>query len=127
MQIRMEPTNNGTLVKSREGFWTGHLNGGDGFTGNAGRTLGLFVWGGFAAPLRQLCHRPCLPPTKGEASLVGGNHRVQKCDSIDPLSLKIKCLGGGGYKSGDVIVLIIDKQPPPSGGQVNTHKQTLVQ
>ncbi len=27
----------------------------------------------------------------------------------------------GGYKSLDLIVLIIDKQPPPSGGQVNTH------
>ncbi len=47
-------------------FGRAHLNGGNGFTGNAGRTLGLFVGGGFAAPLRRLCHRPCLPPTKGK-------------------------------------------------------------
>jgi hypothetical protein len=42
-----------------------HLNGGDSFTGNAGRTLGLLAGGGFTAPLWQLCHRPCLPLTKG--------------------------------------------------------------
>jgi hypothetical protein len=46
-------------------FGRDHLNGGDGFTGNVGRTLGLLAGGGFAAPLRRLCHRPCLPLTKG--------------------------------------------------------------
>ncbi len=47
-------------------FGRAHLNGGNGFTENAGRTLGLFVGGGFAAPLRRLCHCPCLPWTKGK-------------------------------------------------------------
>jgi hypothetical protein len=42
-----------------------HLHGGNSFTENAERTLGLFAGGGFAAPLRRLCHRPCLPLTKG--------------------------------------------------------------
>jgi hypothetical protein len=46
--------------------------------------------------------------------------RDTKCDFVYPLSLVIKCLGGGGYKSGDLIVPIMDKQPSPSGGQVNT-------
>jgi hypothetical protein len=45
-------------------FGRTHLNGGNNFTGNAGRTLGLIAGGGFAASLRQLCHRPCLPLTK---------------------------------------------------------------
>jgi hypothetical protein len=68
-------------------FGRAHLNGGDGFTGNAGRTLGLFVGGSLPPPL--------FTSDKREASLVGGNLGVQKCDSIDPLSLVIKCLGGG--------------------------------
>jgi hypothetical protein len=38
--------------------------------------------------------------------LEGGNHGVQKCDSVDPLSLVIQCLGGrpgaGGLDSPDV-------------------------
>ncbi len=44
--------------------WT-HLNSGDGFTGNARRTLELFAGSGSAAPLWRLCHRPCLLLTKG--------------------------------------------------------------
>jgi hypothetical protein len=46
-------------------FGRAHLNGGSNFIGNAGRTLGLFAGGDFAAPLRRLCHHPCLPLTKG--------------------------------------------------------------
>jgi hypothetical protein len=46
-------------------FGQDHLNNGNSFTGNAGRTLGALSEGGFAAPLRQLCHHPCLPLTKG--------------------------------------------------------------
>jgi hypothetical protein len=64
---------------------------------------------------------PLFTSDKWEASLVGGNHGIQKCDSVDPLSLVIKCLGGGGSESGDLVVLIINKQPSPSGSQVKTH------
>ncbi len=46
-------------------FGRDHLNGGNGFTGNARRTFGLLAGGGSTAPLQRLCHRPCLPPTKG--------------------------------------------------------------
>jgi hypothetical protein len=67
---------------------------------------------------------PLFTSDKREASLAGGNCRIQKCDSVDPLSLVIKCLRRGGYESGDLVVLIIDKQPSPSGGQVNTHTHT---
>jgi hypothetical protein len=57
--------------------------------------------------------------------LEGGNRGVQKCDSVDPLSLVIKCLGeGGGYESGDSIVRTFTKQPSPPGDQVNTHTHT---
>jgi hypothetical protein len=41
------------------------LNGGNSFIGNVRRTLGLSAGGGFAAPLRRLCHHPCLPLTEG--------------------------------------------------------------
>jgi hypothetical protein len=34
--------------------------------------------------------------------------------------------GGGAHESGDLVVLIIDKQPSPSGGQVNTHRHSLM-
>jgi hypothetical protein len=46
-------------------FGQDHLNGGDGFTGNVVRTLGLLAGGSFAAPMRRLFHRPCFPLTKG--------------------------------------------------------------
>ncbi len=46
-------------------FGQAHLNSGNGFIGNAGRTIRLSAGGSFTAPLRQLCHHPCLPLTKG--------------------------------------------------------------
>jgi hypothetical protein len=46
-------------------FGRAHLNGGNSFIGNVGRKFGLLAGGGFAAPLLWLCHRPCLPLTKG--------------------------------------------------------------
>jgi hypothetical protein len=51
---------------------------------------------------------------------VGGNSGIQKCDSVYPLSLVIKCLGEG-HESGNLVVATIDKLPFPSGGQVNAH------
>jgi hypothetical protein len=53
--------------------------------------------------------------------LLGGNRGVQKCDSVDPLSLVIKCLGGGGHELGDSKVRTFGKRPLPPGDQVNTH------
>jgi hypothetical protein len=115
--------NIGTLVGSREGFWTGPPKWRQRFY----RECKENIW----APCRGRLHRPlgaAVPPplftsNKREVSLDGGNRGIQKCDSIDPLSLVIKCLGGGGYEyeSGDLVVPIIDKQPSPSVGQVNTH------
>jgi hypothetical protein len=70
------------------------LSGGGSLIGNVGSTLGLLTGGDFAAPLWWLCHRPCYLFDTG-GSLVGGNRGIQKCDSVDPLSLVIKCLGGG--------------------------------
>jgi hypothetical protein len=121
MKMQMEPTNNGTLVGPREGFQMGPSKWWQRFY----RECGENTW----APCRGRLCRPlavAVPPLlftseKREASLAGGNRGIHKCDSVDPLSLVIKCLGGGGYKSGDLVVLIINKRPSPSGGQVNTH------
>jgi hypothetical protein len=114
--MRMEPTNNGTSVKSREGFWMGLPKWRQWFYRECGENRALCS-GGLCRPLVASVPLPLFTSDKWEASLVGGNRGVQKCDSIDPLSLVIKCLGGRG----DLIVLIINKRPPPSGGQVNTH------
>jgi len=40
------------------------------------------------------------PYIKSTMRLEGGNRGVQKCDSVDSLSLVIKCLGGGGASWG---------------------------
>ena len=56
-----------------------------------------------------------------EAGLVvGGNRGIQKCDSVDPLSLVIKCLEEGGHKSRDYFVLTFNTRPFHPGDQVNT-------
>jgi hypothetical protein len=81
-------------------FGRAHLNGGDCFTGNVRRTLGLFIRGGLCHPLVAAVPPPLFTSDKREASLGGGNCGVQKCDSVDPLSLVIKCLGGGGTSQG---------------------------
>jgi hypothetical protein len=123
MKMRMEPTNNGTLVGLRDSFQMDPPKWWQQFYRECGENSWAPAGGGFAAPLWQLC-RPfvaAVPPPlftsdKREASLVGGNFGIQKSDSVDPLSLVIKCLGGGGFKSWVLVVLIIT-----SGGQVNTH------
>jgi hypothetical protein len=51
---------------------------------------------GFAAAVSP----PLFTSDKREVSLAGGNRGIQKCDSIDPLSLVIKCLGRGGVQVG---------------------------
>jgi hypothetical protein len=98
--MRMEPTKNGTSVGSREGFWTGPPKrrqrfyrecGENNWAPCRGRLCRLLV---AAVPLRLFTS------DKREAGLVGGNCRIQKCDSVDPLSLVIKCLGGGGTSRG---------------------------
>jgi hypothetical protein len=117
--MRTKPTNNGTLV-GLEGFRTGPPKRRQRFY----RECKENIW----APCRGRLHRPlaaAVPPplftsNKREASLDVGNRGIQKCDSVDTLSLVIKCLGGGGYELGDLLVPFIDKEPSPSGGQVNT-------
>jgi hypothetical protein len=110
----MDLMNNGTLVGSRDGIqmdppkrrWRFH------------RECGENTW----APHRGAALPPPLFTSFiWEASLVGGNCGIQKCDSVDSLSLVIKCLVGEGHKSGDLVVPTIDKRPFPSRGQVNTH------
>ena len=44
--------------------------------------------------------KPLLAFSARGAHLEGGNCGVQKCDFLDPLSLEIKCLGGGGAQVG---------------------------
>jgi hypothetical protein len=56
------------------------------------------------------------------ACLVGRNGGLQICDFVDPSSLVIKCIWGGGARvAGDLEVPMINKRP---GGQVNTHTHT---
>jgi hypothetical protein len=94
----MEPMNNGTLVGSREGFWTGPPKQRRRFY----REYGVKTWapcrGRLCRPLAVAVPPPLFTSDKREASLAGGNCGIQKCDSIDPLSLVIKCLGGGGVQ-----------------------------
>ncbi len=81
------------------------------------------------APHRGRLHRP-LVATALKPLLIfsargtrpeGGNRGVQKCDSVDPLSLVIKCLGGGVARVGGLDSRYVDTRPFPPGDQVNTH------
>ena len=58
--------------------------------------------------------------------LEGGNRGVQKCDSVDSLSLVIKCLEGGGHELEDSTVRTSSKRPSSPGDQVNTHNLDFV-
>jgi hypothetical protein len=120
-KMQTEPTNNGTLVRSREGFWTGPPKRRRQFYREYRENTWAPCRGQLCRPLAAAVPPPLFTSDKREASLAGGNFRIQKCDYVDPLSLVIRCLGGGGDESGDLVVLIINKQPSPSGGQVNTH------
>ncbi len=55
-------------------------------------------------PLVATALKPLLAFFARGTRLEGGNRGVQKCDSVDPLSLVIKCLGGGGHESEASIV-----------------------
>ncbi len=72
-------------------------------------------------PLVATALKPLLIFSARGTRLEGGNREVQKCDSVDPLRLVIKCLGGRGHELGDSIVRTFGKQPSPPGDQVNTH------
>jgi hypothetical protein len=104
--------------------WT-RLSGSGSFIGNVGRTLGLLTGGGFCHSLGAAGPPPLFASFIRVASLVGGNCGIQKCNSIGPLSLVIKCLEGGRYESGDLVVPMIDKRPSPSEGQLNTYRPYL--
>jgi hypothetical protein len=76
-------------------------------------------------PLVATALKPLLIFSARGTRLEGGNRGVQKCDSVDPLSLVIKCLGGGGHELEDSIVRTFGKRPLSPGDQVNTHSMTL--
>jgi hypothetical protein len=95
------------------------------FYGECGENTLAPYRGWLCCPLVGAVLPPLFIPFIREAHLVGGNCRIQKCESVDPLSLVIKCLGGEGQESGDLVVLTINKQPFPSGGQVNTRTVKL--
>jgi hypothetical protein len=94
--MRTEPTNNDTSVGSREGFWTGPPKWRQQFYRECGENTWAPCRGRLHRPLAAAVSPPLFTSDKREASLVGGNCGIQKCDSVDPLSLVIKCLGGGG-------------------------------
>ncbi len=95
-KMQMEPTNNGTLVGSREGFWTGPPKRWQWLYRECGENTWALCRGHLCRPLAAAVPPPLFTSDKREASPVGGNRGIHKCDSIDPLSLVIKCLGGGG-------------------------------
>jgi hypothetical protein len=88
-KMQTELANRGTLVGSMDGIRSAHLSGGEGFTWNVGRTIGI---------LTVTVLNPLFIFFARGTCLEGGKRGVQKCDSVDPISLVIKCLGGGGAK-----------------------------
>ncbi len=81
-------------------FGRAHLNGGNNFYRECRENTWALRRRLLCCPLVAAVPPPLFTSDKREASLVGGNHRMQKCDSVDPLSLVIKCLGGGGVQVG---------------------------
>jgi hypothetical protein len=80
------------------------------------------MWGEAFGPSQgATALKPLLIFSAWGTRLEGGNCGVQKCDSVDPFSLVIKCLGGGGHELGDSIVQTFGKRPLSPGDQVNTH------
>jgi hypothetical protein len=95
-----ELTNNGTSFGSSEGFWTGPPKQRQRFYRECRENTWALCRGRLCRPLAAAVPPPLFTSDKREASLVDGNHGIQKCDSVDPLSLVIKCLGGGGVQVG---------------------------
>jgi hypothetical protein len=93
--MRTEPMNNGTLVGSREGFWTGPPKRRQQFYRECRKNTWALCRGKVHRPLAAAVPPPLFTSDKREVSLVGENRGIQKCDSTDPLSLVIKCLGRG--------------------------------
>ncbi len=98
--MKMRRTNNGTLVKLREGFWMGPPKWQQQFKRKWGENPWAPHNGQLCRPLVAAVPPPLFTSDKREASLMGGNHLIQKCDSVDPLNLVIKCLGGEGMSRG---------------------------
>ncbi len=93
-KMQMEPTNNGTSVGLREGFWMGPPKQWQRFYRECGENTWALYRGRLRCPLAAAVPPPLFTSDKKEVSLVGGNCGMKKCDSVDPLSLVIKCLGG---------------------------------
>ena len=98
MVTQTELENRGTSVRSVDGIRSAHLSGGVGFAWNVEGSIWPLTGGGCAAPLWRLRRplvatalKPLLAFFARGTRLEGGNRGVQKCDSVDPLSLVIKC------------------------------------
>jgi hypothetical protein len=96
----MEPMNNGTLFGSSDGYRMGPPKRGQRFYRECGENTWDPHRGRLCRPLAAAVPPPLFTSYKREASLVSGNRGIQKCDSVDPLSLVIKCLEGGGVRVG---------------------------
>jgi hypothetical protein len=117
----MELTNNGTLVGSMDGICEVPPNWWHWFYRECGENN--------LAPHRGWLQHPlvvAVPPplfaffVRGE-SLLGRNCGIQKCGSVDPLSLVNKCLGGEGYKLRDLEVLMLTNNSfPPEAKSTHT-------
>jgi hypothetical protein len=98
-KIRNKLTNNSTSVRSSDGIQTDPPKRRRWFYWQCGEN----AWahrGQLCRPLVVAVPPPLFTSFKQEVRLVGGNCGIQKCDSIDSLSLAIKCLGGGGQVGG---------------------------
>jgi hypothetical protein len=85
--MRMEPTNNGTSVGLREGFQMGPPKWRQLFYMECREKTWAPYRGRLCCPLSVAVPPPLFTSDKREASLVGGNCGIQKCDSVDPLNL----------------------------------------
>ncbi len=104
-----------------DGSRSTHLSGDVGFVWKVGgRTQPLTV-GRLRRPVWRLCQSPDSSFLQGGRRLEGGNRGVKKSDSVDLLTLVIKCLGGGGHELEDSKVRTFSKRPFSPGDQVNTH------
>jgi hypothetical protein len=78
--MQTEPTNNGTLVGLREGFWRGAPKRRQRFYRECKENIWAPCRGQLHCPLAAAVPPPLFTSDKREASLDGGNCGIQKCD-----------------------------------------------
>jgi hypothetical protein len=91
---------NGTLVGSSDGIWTDPPKRQRRFYRECGENTWAPHRGRLCRPLAAAVPLLLFTSYIRGASLVGRNCRIQTCYSVDPLSLVIKCLGGGAQVGG---------------------------